>query len=66
MALKGMDLPTIKPWAEALRLELLSFPAGKHDDQADALGLIGQMLDSIGYGEIQRSCPSYNATNMPA
>jgi hypothetical protein len=25
----------------------LSFPAGRHDDQVDALGLIGQMLDNI-------------------
>ena len=52
MALEGLYLPTSKPWAEALRSELLSFPAGKHDDQADALGLIGQMLDSIGYGDV--------------
>jgi hypothetical protein len=27
--------------------ELLSFPAGKHDDQVDALGLIGQLLDRM-------------------
>jgi hypothetical protein len=25
-------------------VSLLSFPAGKHDDQVDALGLIGQLL----------------------
>jgi len=25
----------------------LSFPAGKHDDQVDALGLVGQLLDKI-------------------
>jgi Family of unknown function (DUF5681) len=24
-----------------------SFPAGKHDDQVDALGLVGQLLDRI-------------------
>jgi hypothetical protein len=24
----------------------LSFPAGKHDDQVDALGLVGQLLDT--------------------
>jgi hypothetical protein len=30
--------------------ELLSFPAGKHDDQVDALGLIGQLLDTIADG----------------
>jgi hypothetical protein len=27
--------------------ELLSFPAGKHDDIVGALGLIGQLLDTI-------------------
>jgi hypothetical protein len=31
----------------AFRSELLSFPAGKHDDQVDALGLVGQLLDRI-------------------
>jgi hypothetical protein len=30
--------------------ELLNFPAGKHDDQVDALGLIGQVLDQINKG----------------
>jgi hypothetical protein len=34
-----------------LRSELLSFPAGKHDDIVDALGLIGQLLDRIGLGQ---------------
>jgi hypothetical protein len=29
---------------------LMSFPAGKHDDQVDALGLIGQLLDTISAG----------------
>ena len=57
MALEGLYLPTSKPWAEALRSELLSFPAGKHDDQADALGLIGQLLDIIGYGETPKVVP---------
>jgi hypothetical protein len=26
---------------------LLSFPAGKHDDQVDAIGLVGQLLDQM-------------------
>jgi hypothetical protein len=30
-----------------MRTKLLSFPAGKHDDQVDALGLVGQLLDTI-------------------
>jgi hypothetical protein len=34
-----------------LRAELLSFPAGKHDDQVDALGLVGQLLDRISVGQ---------------
>jgi hypothetical protein len=29
---------------------LLSFPAGKHDDIVDALGLIGQILDRMSPG----------------
>ena len=38
------------PWYPAFRSELLSFPAGKHDDQVDALGLIGQLLDRMSAG----------------
>jgi hypothetical protein len=38
------------PWVADLRAELLSFPAGKHDDQIDALGLVGQLLDRISAG----------------
>lgn len=47
MALGGLYVPTYKPWYPALRSELLSFPAGKHDDQVDALGLVGQLLDQM-------------------
>lgn len=38
-------LPKGKPWVEALLYELLTFPAGKHDDQVDVLGLLGRLLD---------------------
>jgi predicted phage terminase large subunit-like protein len=54
IALEGLYLPINKPWAEQLRSELLSFPAGKYDDQVDALGLIGQLLDMIVPGETPR------------
>lgn len=37
-------------WWPDLRSELLSFPAGKHDDQVDALGLVGQLLDHMQHG----------------
>lgn len=47
MALDGLYVPRNAPWLADLRSELLSFPAGKHDDQVDALGLIGQLLDHI-------------------
>jgi hypothetical protein len=38
-------------WYPAFRSELLSFPAGKHDDQVDALGLVGQLLDQMVPGQ---------------
>jgi len=45
MALEGLYVPIGAAWYPDLRAELLSFPAGKHDDQVDALGLVGQLLD---------------------
>ncbi len=47
MALEGLYVPIASPWYAGLRSELLSFPAGKHDDQVDALGLVGQLLDKM-------------------
>jgi predicted phage terminase large subunit-like protein len=50
MAQLGLYVPTDRPWASDLISELLQFPAGKHDDQVDALSLIGQLLDHIDAG----------------
>ncbi|MFO0448722.1 MAG: phage terminase large subunit [Pseudomonadota bacterium] len=50
MAQLGLYVPTSAPWASDLISELLQFPAGKHDDQVDALSLIGQLLDHIDAG----------------
>jgi len=50
MALEGLYVPINAPWYADLRSELLSFPAGKHDDQVDALGLVGQLLDKMTSG----------------
>jgi predicted phage terminase large subunit-like protein len=50
MALEGLYVPTAAAWYPELRSELLSFPAGKHDDQVDALGLVGQLLDQMQAG----------------
>ncbi len=51
MALEGLYVPVNAPWYPELRSELLSFPAGKHDDQVDALGLVGQLLDQMVKGQ---------------
>jgi predicted phage terminase large subunit-like protein len=51
MAMLGLYVRQGAPWFADLRAELLGFPAGKHDDQVDALGLIGQLLDRIGAGQ---------------
>ena len=51
MALEGLYVPTSAAWYPDLRSELLSFPAGKHDDQVDALGLVGQLLDRMMHGQ---------------
>jgi predicted phage terminase large subunit-like protein len=50
MELDGLYVPTQAHWYPAFLSELLNFPAGKHDDQVDALGLIGQLLDRMGKG----------------
>lgn len=45
MSIDGLYVPVNAPWYADFRAELLSFPAGRHDDQVDALGLVGQLLD---------------------
>lgn len=47
MALDGLYVPVRAPWYEKFRSELLTFPTGRHDDQVDAIGLVGQLLDRI-------------------
>ena len=51
MALQGLYVPTNASWYPDFRSELLGFPAGKHDDQVDALGLVGQLLDQMVAGQ---------------
>jgi len=51
MALDGLYVPVDAPWYADFRSELLSFPAGKHDDQVDAIGLVGQLLDQMLAGD---------------
>jgi predicted phage terminase large subunit-like protein len=47
LAVDGMLVPERASWWPEVRAELLSFPAGKHDDVADALALVGQILDKM-------------------
>ena len=54
MALSGLYVPAHAPWYADMRAELLSFPAGKHDDQVDALGLVGQLLDRMIPGRVPK------------
>src|SRR6185312_13407467 len=54
MALEGLYVLNSAPWFAEFKRELLSFPAGKHDDQVDALGLIGQLLDQMVPGQKPR------------
>ena len=47
MAMQGLNVPADAPWLTDFKRELMSFPAGRHDDQVDALGLAGQLLDHM-------------------
>ena len=51
MALEGLYVPVAAQWYADFRSELLSFPAGKNDDQVDALGLVGQLLNKMSVGQ---------------
>lgn len=50
MALQGLCVPRGAPWLADLLSEMMSFPVGVHDDQVDALGLVGQLIDRMGLG----------------
>lgn len=50
MAQDGLMVPRNAPWLSDFKNELASFPVGVHDDQVDALGLVGQLLDLISSG----------------
>ena len=47
MAVEGLYVPVGAPWLTDFTNELMTFPVGKHDDQVDALGLVGQLLDKM-------------------
>lgn len=50
VAQMGLYVPLGAEWYPQFRAELLAFPASAHDDQVDALGLLGQVLDLMRKG----------------
>jgi predicted phage terminase large subunit-like protein len=54
MAAGTVYLPRNAPWVSEFLSELLSFPAGKHDDQVDTLSLMGRMLGEMQSGRAPR------------
>jgi hypothetical protein len=59
MELDGLYVPARAPWLSDLKAELLAFPTGKHDDQVDALGLVGQLLDKWAPGGVPKLEPGF-------
>jgi predicted phage terminase large subunit-like protein len=52
LALDGIFYPRNAPWVAGFFAEILNFPASKFDDQTDALGLVGQLLDRMVRGRV--------------
>jgi predicted phage terminase large subunit-like protein len=68
MAMGKVYFPVKAPWLDALENEMFTFPAGVHDDQVDALGLIGRMLDAMVAGTVPadpepNNLEDYRSTN---
>lgn len=55
MAMQGLYVSKDAPWLSDLISEMMSFPVGVHDDQVDALGLVGQLLDRMIAGDRAKS-----------
>jgi predicted phage terminase large subunit-like protein len=55
MALDGLYYPKNANWVSDFLAEILQFPACKHDDQVDALGLVGQLLDVMIVGKLKKA-----------
>lgn len=51
LATRGLRVPAMAAWRGEFESELLRFPAGVHDDQVDAGGLVGQLLDVMVDGQ---------------
>jgi predicted phage terminase large subunit-like protein len=57
IATMGLYIHRDAPWKTDLISEMMSFPVGVHDDQVDALGLVGQLMDRMFAGTSKKPEP---------
>jgi predicted phage terminase large subunit-like protein len=62
IATRGLYIHKDAPFVSDLISEMMSFPVGVHDDQVDALGLIGQLIDRMFSG---KAVPGPDQTPKP-
>ena len=55
IATRGLRIPANSAWRAEFESEMLRFPAGVHDDQVDACGLIGQLIAKMLDGPVKTS-----------
>lgn len=65
MALQGIYVRADAPFLSDLVSEMMSFPVGVHDDQVDALGLVGQLMDRMDMGSKPRDERRADARRSP-
>ncbi|MDR7032423.1 phage terminase large subunit [Mesorhizobium sp. BE184] len=58
IATRGLRIHKDAPFLADLISEMMSFPVGVHDDQVDALGLIGQLIDKMSGGRKPKPPPA--------
>lgn len=52
IATRGLYMHKDASFVSDLISEMMSFPVGVHDDQVDALGLVGQLIDRMNAGKV--------------
>lgn len=65
MAMQGLHVPRDAPWLADLISEMMSFPVGVHDDQVDALGLVGQLIDRMSLGNAPKTAERMVRRGVP-